>query len=141
MDIIHSNAGLCRGMMSSQGHLDFWPNSGVFQPLCSECNLFFDSKFMLKIHYFFKYYFFFKIPKVFTNFQKCSECSHAAAWRFYAESVKSKIPTFEAKRCSMKILMKFICTGDSTYMGYYASSNADSGDYYVETNNDAPYSK
>lgn len=87
------------------------------------------------------FFFLSKIPKVFTKFKKCSQCSHAAAWRFYAESVKSKIPTFEAKKCSMKILKRFFCNGDRAYMGYYASNSDDSGDYYVETNDDAPYSK
>ncbi|XP_070507978.1 lipoprotein lipase-like [Chironomus tepperi] len=119
VDIIHSNAGLYKGIVFSSGHLDFWPNCGVFQPHCDEC----------------------KLPKIFTDFHDCSQCSHVASWNYYVESVYSNIPIFEAKRCDTKILMKFFCNGDKAFMGYYASSDADHGDYYVETNDHSPYSK
>ncbi|KAL7011647.1 hypothetical protein ACKWTF_014367 [Chironomus riparius] len=119
VDIIHTNAGLYRGSFISHGHQDFWPNCGVFQPHCDEC----------------------KISKIFKDYKDCSMCSHIASWRYYAESVRSTVPIFEAERCHTKILMRFFCNGDKTSMGFHANENAKNGDYYIETNDSPPYSK
>ncbi|KAL7011646.1 hypothetical protein ACKWTF_014366 [Chironomus riparius] len=121
VDIIHSNAGWFRGLMFSTGDVDFWPNGGSIQPMCTGCGFL----------------------NLFKNLDKCSSCHHLASAFYYAESVRSSESIFTARRCkSGSILpLAMLCRGpEVASMGFYASRASRSGDYYLTTKATAPYS-
>ncbi|CAG9810372.1 unnamed protein product [Chironomus riparius] len=114
VDIIHSNAGLSGSKIQS-GDLDFWPNGGSFQPSCAACN---------------------KTKNSTMNSFKCRKCSHSAAYKLFAESVKSKDPIFVAFKCpeNSTEFSEQNCQGpESTIMGFQASKNSTSGNYFLKT--------
>ncbi|XP_070491648.1 lipase member H-A-like [Chironomus tepperi] len=69
-------------------------------------------------------------------------CDHKRSWMYYAESVASMEPKFNAIVCEdYKNFKKLNCSDNLTsFMGFYASENC-SGVYYLQTNNDFPYSR
>lgn len=70
-------------------------------------------------------------------------CHHARSWRFYAESVASRDPAFDAIKCdNYDEFKKLNCNIDAppSYMGYYADVEC-SGIYYLQTNPTSPFSR
>ncbi|XP_070507979.1 endothelial lipase-like [Chironomus tepperi] len=123
VDVIHTNAFWYRGIDVAIGDVDFWPNGGVTQPKCDKNCTF---------------------PDVIFKVEDCSSCSHDAAFYYFAESVRSLVPNFSAKGCPKNTLIKSSssCKESATAnMGFYASSTATAGSYWLETNKGWPYSK
>uniref|UniRef100_A0A7G3B8S6 Putative vitellogenin n=1 Tax=Lutzomyia longipalpis TaxID=7200 RepID=A0A7G3B8S6_LUTLO len=69
-------------------------------------------------------------------------CSHAMAWRYYAESVyPGNERAFPATRCnSLNSLQQKKCKYHPIQMGYSTPPNA-KGNYFLETNSETPYGK
>ncbi|CAG9810370.1 unnamed protein product [Chironomus riparius] len=123
VDVIHTNAFWYRGVDVAMGDVDFWPNGGVTQLKCDKNCTF---------------------PKVIYKVEDCSTCSHDAAFYYYAESVRSFFPNFNSKLCKKNTLIKSSKSckeSASANMGFFASSTATAGSYWLETNKAWPYSK
>ncbi|XP_059617747.1 uncharacterized protein LOC132262483 [Phlebotomus argentipes] len=118
VDVIHTDAWLY-GAPFATGHVDFWPNRGkTLQPGCPKRNY-----------------------KMLTDNDLCS---HRRSWRFWAESVTEKNrPSFHAVKCASWDKFK---AGDcdksepAVYMGIDCPAGI-SGNYYLQTNGEPPYSK
>ncbi|GAB0095882.1 inactive pancreatic lipase-related protein 1 [Sergentomyia squamirostris] len=118
VDVIHTDAWLY-GAPYATGHADFWPNRGkTLQPGCPKRNY-----------------------KMLTDNDLCS---HRRSWRFWAESVTEKnTPSFQSVKCN---------TWDKFKAGAYDKDEpivlmgidcpaGITGNYYLQTNGDQPYSK
>lgn len=71
------------------------------------------------------------------------KCHHARSWLYYAESVASKYPTFDAVQCNNYDEFKNLnCNRDTppSNMGYHADVDC-SGIYYLQTNPKFPFSR
>lgn len=118
VDVIHTDAWLY-GAPVSTGTVDFWPNNGkTLQPGCPKRNY-----------------------KMLTDNDLCS---HRRSWFFWAESVSSKHEkSFPAIKCkSYDDFKNAKCEEGSpiAYMGIDCPADA-TGDYYLQTNGEPPYSK
>jgi len=111
VDVIHSN-GILAGIPTALGTVDFYPNSGyALQPGCS---LSFGSDLIY--------------------------CSADVSWKYFAESVINP-KAFEAISCDSWTEFEIgKCTGTTDYMGYGYSQKS-KGNFYLQTNGAAPYSK
>ncbi|KAG5678930.1 hypothetical protein PVAND_008551 [Polypedilum vanderplanki] len=112
VDVIHTDAGSL-GDSYSVAHVDFWPNGGFDQPLCSisptnyNCNATFDV---------------------------CIGCDHGRSIRYFSESVRSLTKhKFKSFLCSTSIIAPAACTGSISSMGFYANLYAaNEGNYYCQ---------
>ncbi|XP_046476927.1 phospholipase A1-like isoform X3 [Neodiprion pinetum] len=112
VDVIHTN-GIVLGVGTSTGTVDFYPNSGyALQPGCSLTLL---------------------------HLRRSLVCSSHSAYKYWSESVEDP-SAFEAIACdSWTQFEAGECTGTTDYMGYGYSLNA-TGNFYLETNSESPYS-
>lgn len=118
VQIIHTDAWLY-GAPVSTGTVDFWPNNGkTLQPGCPKRNY-----------------------KMLTDNDLCS---HRRSWFFWAESVANKEEkSFPALKCkSWDNFKEGKCDEDApiAYMGIDCPLDV-SGDYYLQTNGETPFSK
>jgi len=117
VDIIHTNsAPLPQGGLSfpvAIGHVDFWPNGGVYQPGCSSSGT--------------------------SIIDLVKGCSHGRAPAYFTESITSSTP-FTATKCADYDTWKLgQCNRNpQTSMGLTVSTTA-SGDYFLDTNSAAPF--
>lgn len=118
VDVIHTDAWLY-GAPVSTGTVDFWPNSGkTLQPGC---------------------------PK--RNYKMLSDndlCSHRRSWFFWAESVALKdeksFPSIKCKSWDNFKEGRIEEGAEIAHMGIDCTAAA-SGDYYLQTNGETPFSK
>lgn len=69
-------------------------------------------------------------------------CSHERAAYFYVESVENtKEKTFPAVKCSRKLPWKSCDAFNDVYMGYHTTPPIPEGDYYLKTNDFAPFNR
>jgi len=120
VDIIHTDSGF-HGTTDRNGTCEFWPNFGHrYQPGCSVANLY--------------------NPALALN----DLCSHKRAYLLWAESVLAKddttflavaAPSFDAFRRGLLNLANI------ALMGVNCSPKTPRGNYYLQTNGAAPYSR
>jgi len=70
------------------------------------------------------------------NSFKCRKCSHSAAYKLFAETVKSENPVFMAFKCpeNSTEYSEEICQGPETApMGLHAYKNSTPGNYFLKT--------
>ncbi|KAG5667222.1 hypothetical protein PVAND_015213 [Polypedilum vanderplanki] len=115
VDIIHTDRYKI-GEDYSAGHMDFWPNTGAYQPGCS---IFCD-----------------------TQDYNCLACSHNRVLKYYTESIQSgSVRKFKSNLCSGLGYDIGLCFGSVASMGFYADKySAYPGNYYLSTNDVSPYS-
>jgi Lipase len=100
------------------GHVAFWPNGGIDQPMCK------------KIMFFIPYF--------------DVTCSHGQAQLFWIEAVITKSATvFPARKCNSFADFTSLVCNQTTPLGYMntQTSNLLRGNYYLTTNNFSPYTK
>lgn len=102
-----------RGDHSSMGHVQFYFNGGLSQPQCTSI-----------------------IPT------SRWDCSHNLALTYWAESVRSSVPTFPALQCSSwDLYTSGACNSNSVgHMGRTTESNL-RGAYFLRTNLSPPFAR
>lgn len=70
------------------------------------------------------------------------KCDHRRSWMYYAESVMSTEPIFNAIACdNFDDFKNLSCLdGVTNYMGYHTTQNC-SGTFFLQTNNESPFSR
>lgn len=102
------------GDLNSRGHIAFFVNGGVTQPMCGQ-----------------------------SSSRDRERCSHAYALTYWAESVRSPVPIFPALQCnSWSEFMVGQCNGNfESFMGRANWAANLRGTYFLQTNMIPPYTR
>ncbi|XP_022779802.1 inactive pancreatic lipase-related protein 1-like isoform X1 [Stylophora pistillata] len=121
VDVIHTDMDVA-GTDKATGHTDFYPNGGKSQPGCKSDRLGLDSL-------------------------KNLACDHMRATEYYIATIEPKkdepdcswkaypcgrYSDFEKRRC-------MTCNGECPTMGYLADKTKRTGEFYLDTNHQAPF--
>ena len=102
VDVIHTNSGDvgdgCFSILEPIGHVDFYPNGGIFMPGCQDTDPegFFDKQKQGVINFHDKLFPFLAVKELMHG-----QCSHNMAQRYYQDSIvnKEKTNNFWSKKC------------------------------------------
>jgi pancreatic lipase-related protein 1 len=99
------------------GHVAFYPNGGLKQPMCRK--------------------------KIWIIFYDDAICSHGQVQQYWAEAVSSSATSFPARPCSDDLDFYNNLCNATTPIGYMnpTASNTLTGKYFLSTNLNSPYSK
>ncbi|KAF5272691.1 hypothetical protein FQA39_LY07718 [Lamprigera yunnana] len=113
VDIVHTNMRFL-SLSQPQGHLDFYPNGGRFQPGCPE------------------------LSDIWTVTNSL-ECNHGRAYHYFAETIRNK-RAFKSYRCPhIDVQSLDLCVVPTeVYMGQ--EDTYEYGLYYLKTRASSPYS-
>ncbi|KAJ3649677.1 hypothetical protein Zmor_021404 [Zophobas morio] len=114
--VIHTNGGIF-GFKESCGTIDFFPNGGSLQPGCPVHTVAGPNDLS---------------PSIF--------CAHWRSWGYFIEALSAP-DSFQASQCKvhLKLLNKdLLCTNSET-LGNLETTKT--GDFYLTTNSESPYSK